>query len=332
MDLYDATLTCPPGGVPCIVTADLSASGVTTVTSAGGAATATVSATGNMKLADTNPVDRSSVTAGLTAITAGRYTIQPGEFVDAGEVTFTCPATGVRCVVTVTADLDEDNKETGTSTVSSVGGTARATDSSIGKVRLAKPNEDIVPALAATYSTITPGTYTIQPDSNRDLGDANFACPAGGIPCVVTVTVSSTSATMAITTVKSSGGVAKVSNTMAVMTTIAAKALSGDNDGPLTMSSTQIGQGTSDVVTRSTDGLTTKIVLTPEEAATILFKSQAVDTGHAINGWIGETLTRGGEDNDVLPISEEATVYTNIKVSKPNKLKFLGDACERGRK
>ena len=41
-------------------------------------------------------------------------------------------------------------------------------------------------------------------------------------------------------------------------------------------------------------------------------------------------MTRGGDDNDAddLPRSEEATVYTNIKMSSPNKLKFLGSALE----
>ena len=42
-----------------------------TVTSVGGAATATVSALGTSKLTATGPVEMSMVTAGLTAITAG---------------------------------------------------------------------------------------------------------------------------------------------------------------------------------------------------------------------------------------------------------------------
>ena len=70
-----------------------------------------------------------------------------------------------------------------------------ATDSAAGKTKLAKANDNIeivgvVPLpLAAGYTTITPGTYTIQPGENMDAGEANFVCAAGGVPCVVTVTV-----------------------------------------------------------------------------------------------------------------------------------------------
>ena len=35
--------------------------------------------------------------------------------------------------------------------------------------------------------TISPGSYTIQPGDTMDAGDAAFRCPAGGLPCVVTV-------------------------------------------------------------------------------------------------------------------------------------------------
>ena len=45
--------------------------------------------------------------------------------------------------------------------------------------------------LASGYTTITPGTYTIQPGENsgEEAGEATFVCPAGGVPCVVTVKV-----------------------------------------------------------------------------------------------------------------------------------------------
>ena len=61
---------------------------------------------------------------------------------DAGDVTFTCPVGGVRCVVTVTVtdDVDEDGEETGTTTttVTFLGGMAMASDSAAGKTKLAK--------------------------------------------------------------------------------------------------------------------------------------------------------------------------------------------------
>ena len=59
-----------------------------------------------------------------------------------------------------------------------------ATDSPTGKVKLAVENEDIANAdmpitelLAAGYTTVTPGTYTIQPGNDlRMLGEATFEC------------------------------------------------------------------------------------------------------------------------------------------------------------
>ena len=65
---------------------------------------------------------------------------------------FHVPQRGVRCLVTVTEDEDADGEKTGTTTVTSVGGTARAVDSSAGKVRLATqhgPVDISFPGLAA---------------------------------------------------------------------------------------------------------------------------------------------------------------------------------------
>ena len=142
MDLYDATFTCSADAeVSCMVTVELNYDGTNTVTSAGGAATAMVSAAGTSKLTATGDVDLSTVTAGLTAITAGMYALQPGGNMDAGDVTFTCPVGGVPCTVTVTVtdDLDADGEKTGTTTttVMFLGGMAMAADSAAGKVKLA---------------------------------------------------------------------------------------------------------------------------------------------------------------------------------------------------
>ena len=141
MDLFDANFECPEGGLPCVVRVDLNADGTTSVTSAGGLATATLSASADMKLGETGSVDMSTVTAGLTDVTAGEYPLPPGGNMDAGEVTFTCPVGGVRCVVTVTVtdDLDEDGEKTGTTTttVTFLGGMAMASDSAAGKAKLA---------------------------------------------------------------------------------------------------------------------------------------------------------------------------------------------------
>ena len=79
-------------------------------------------------------------------------------------------------------------------------------------------------------------------------------------------------------------------------------------------------------VTRSTDGATTTITLTPDDTRGIEFTSTEVDAGHAnrYSGWSGQTFTRGGDDDDDLAIPEAATVYTNIVAATPRKLTYGG--------
>ena len=334
MDLYDATFTCPADGVRCVVTVELNYDGTNTVTSVGGAATATVSADGTLKLTATGSVDMSMVTAGLTAITAGMYALQPGGNMDAGDVTFTCPVGGVPCTVTVTVtdDVDDDGEKTGTTTttVTFLGGMAMATDSAAGKVKLAAENPNIeITGLASGYTTITVGMYTIQPGENLDVGEANFVCPAGGVPCVVTVTEEANDdGETATITITSTGGVATVRNTMAVMTTRAALTLNTANTGAL--NSQDDGELTAISATRSTDGNTTTITLTPSDTPATEYASNPVDT-HEISGWSGQTLTRGtGADGDGLVIPEEATVYTNIIPSTPRNRTYGGDENTSG--
>ena len=57
--------------------------------------------------------------------------------------------------------------------------------------------------------------------------------------------------------------------------------------------------------------------------------AEAVDTGHEIAGWMGQTLKRDDSeaadtdaDTDAVPADEmdEATFYTNIDPAKPGKL------------
>ena len=57
----------------------------------------------------------------------GTYSIQPGETADAGDATFTCPAEGSPCEVTVADD----------GTATSVGGMATAMDSAAATMKLA---------------------------------------------------------------------------------------------------------------------------------------------------------------------------------------------------
>jgi hypothetical protein len=107
-------------------------------------------------------------------------------------------------------------------TAMSVGGAATAMNSAAGNDKLAVSN-DVDTSDVTVGLDITAGTYTIQPDDDLDVGEANFVCPAVGVPCVVTVTEEANDdGTTATITIKSTGGVATIRNTMAVMTTRAA--------------------------------------------------------------------------------------------------------------
>ena len=127
----DATFSCPEEGDPeeaeiCeVVVADDG-----TATSAGGMATAMDSAAGMAKLAASSTVDLGMVTTGLI-IETGAFTLQPGDMSDKYDVTFTCPAGGLRCVVTVVLNSD------GTQSVTSEGGVATAAVSAAGLAKLA---------------------------------------------------------------------------------------------------------------------------------------------------------------------------------------------------
>ena len=57
-------------------------------------------------------------------------------------------------------------------------------------------------------------------------------------------------------------------------------------------------------------------------AIAVKYTSEAVDTGHEIDDWSGQTLKRS--DAKDLPTPQEATVYTNIDPATQQKLK-LGD-------
>ena len=274
-----------------------------------------------------NTVDTSMVTTGLT-IMPGTYNIPAGGRMNAGDATLTCPAGEVPCAVTVASD----------GTAMSVGGTAMAMNSAVGYAKLnvvnvvaltVTINDSEVNLLAMGYEIITPGTYTIQPGSNMDVGDANLACPAGGVPCVVTVTVSE----LAVTTITSLGGAAAVSNSMAVANTREAVALGGygiiDTNGALSTNSNNaptIADPMEDMdggVTRNTDGSVATIALTHDSVGN-KYTSEAVGSNY---GWSGQTLKRDNRtDAEPMPTTkDEATVYTNIDPATPQLLKYASD-------
>ena len=182
--------------------------------------------------------------------------------------------------------------------------------------------------LLSDYRTIPSGSYDIEPGKNRDVGDANFACPMGGPACEVIVDEDSN--------VVSAGGMATAQSSMAAMTTSMAKALYEDNTGALETQSEAGGpvivtDGAADSVTRSPGGVATVDELEHEAdtSATNEYTSEMVDTGHEINGWMGLTLKRDDSIAAMMDIEavsasmmDEVTIYTNIDEAKPGKLKL----------
>ena len=309
----------------------------------------------------TNPVVTDTLTDGLT-IMPGTYSIQPGETADAGDATFTCLAGGSSCEVTVADD--------GT-TVTSTGGMATAMDSASATARLAvmaaedardaalaaamaaeeardaaleelrlanlrlNPNPVDLTELVANFMSVPAGTYNIAAGDNMDIGDANLTCLVED--CEIIVDEDST--------VVSAGGVATAQNSMAAKTTIMAIALAADM-GALDAQQTTIGPMNTPIidlapappgdqrVERGPDGVV-EITLThvnPVPVTEVEYTPEAVDSGHGIAGWMGQTLKRDDgkaatEDEKAVPVTEmdEATVYTNIDSAKAGKLKYGGD-------
>ena len=181
--------------------------------------------------------------------------------------------------------------------------------------------------LDKNYMTIMPGIYTIEPGDNMDVDDVNFACPADGPACEVIVAADEDGDT----TVVSGDGVATIQHSMAAMNTMTAIELAAADALGTQEAASATGAPATVGVSRSPSGVTT-IELTHVADATdeVEYASEAVDTGHEIAGWMGQTLKRDDSeaadteaDTDAVPAEEmdEATFYTNIDPAKPGKLK-----------
>ena len=189
----------------------------------------------------------------------------------------------------------------------------------------ADPNSVDLDELEDGYMTMTPDTYNIEPGENLDVDDANFACPAGGLACEITVADDGT--------VTSAGGMATAQNSMAANTTKMAKALT-DTGGALLAEAGAMDAPNfvdmEDAVERGPNGVTI-ITLThdgPQDEYSE-YTSNAVDRGHGITGWKGLTLKRNNAEaatdtDDAVPASilNEATFYTNIKTATAAKLTY----------
>ena len=237
-------------------------------------------------LAVKNPVDI-TLPDGLT-ILPGMYTIAPGETEDTGVVAFTCSAEGVRCLVTVADD----------GTITSAGGVATAMITAEGFKRLYRAQIVDLGELADNYDTITPGTYPIEPGRNTDVDDANFTCPVGSVRCTVTVAADGT-----VTSVE---GAATAKNSDGVMTTMTAIALYTAFSSVASSPVVDTASSDNSSVASSTTG---KVTITLNHTATTTdYEGEAVDSGHGIDGWDGQTLTRD-IGTTRKPKLEEATVY-----------------------
>ena len=311
----EVAFTCPEDGPSCTIT--VADDG--TVTSAGGMATAEPSTAGALKLAQldetVNDLDVMVLMNDGLEIMAGEYTLGYGETMDAGDVAFACLPSiiGLGCAVTV-AETEDDEGNIISTSVTYVGGEPTATASTAGNTKLSASSTVDISSVTAGYLPITPGVIVdILPDKNKDVGGANFACSEEGVRCRVTVTDDGT-------TVTSAGGTVTATNSMAVMTTIAAQALTlildgTDDQDPPTIDTMDDG------ITRSTDGSDTTVTLMPDsgDAATVEYMSANEETP-VIDGWIGITLNRS--DDSLLLTPQDATVYTNIEASTMQKLMY----------
>ena len=119
---------------------------------------------GGSKQAVITDVSTDMVTAGLTP-DSGTYIIQPGGTATAGDVTFTCPAEGSSCEVTVADD----------GTVTSTGGMATAMDSASALARLAAEEERDAAnaaAMVAEEERDTANAATMVAEEARDTANA----------------------------------------------------------------------------------------------------------------------------------------------------------------
>ena len=277
-------------------------------------------------------VDTAVLVAGLTITPSTDISIQPGKTMNFGDADIRCRDGGEVCVVTV---VDNDD-------VTSSGGMAEALLSKAAILKLYEKREvnvspdepstldEVEGPLVTGFSTIPEGgPHTIQPGDNMDLGDANFACPVGGLPCMIENDDG---------TVTSAGGLAKVSNSIAVMVTRMAIALSATGGALLNGESADLNKPDTrfSTVERSPDGVTT---ITLKDATDDMdeYPSEPVDSGHAFSDrmglehWMGQTLKRDDgmeatmEDDAIMAmVNQEATVYTNIESAESGKWKRAG--------
>ena len=151
----NVAVSCPSGGMACVVNVASS-----------DAATATYEQTGG-----TPTIETASGVVNLPtghAIPTARYTIEPGATVEYGNVTISCPSGGMACVLNVASS------DAATATYVQTGGTPTI-ETAAGVVSL--PAGHAIPA----------ASYTIEPGATEEYGNVAVSCPSGGMACVVNV-------------------------------------------------------------------------------------------------------------------------------------------------
>ena len=322
------TFTCPAGGPAC----DVTVADDGTVTSVGGMATAMDSAAGTMKLAveariaKAEEAARIAEEARLAAVEEARLAEEARvAAVEAARVAEEARLAAVEDArLAEVARMAEETARIAAEEAARLAEVARMTEETarIAAEERAALLESVNPfdvTTAMDYGNVTPGVYEIDSgDTYTHPGDdVTFACPADGPLCVVVVAVSEAG----VASYTSLGGAATGANSYSVMATRAAVALHSPTGMGLATRGTA---PTTATVTRGTavSGGDTTITLTGT-VTTVEYTSEAVDTGHEIDGWSGQTMSRSDEDD--LPTPETATVYTNIDPATEQKL-TLGDA------
>ena len=161
-ELGNVKVSCPSGGMACVLTVASSTAATGSYPQTGGTP-AFNPALGSVDLPTGHAID------------ADTYTLQAGDTRELGNVDVSCPSGGMACVLTVASST------AATGSYPQTGGTP-AFNPALGSVDL------------PTGHAIDADTYTLQAGDTRDLGNVNVSCPSGGMACVLTV-ASSTAAT-----------------------------------------------------------------------------------------------------------------------------------------
>ena len=150
-DVGDVTFRCPSGGeVSCNVTVNDDG----TVTSIGGAATATLSANGVVRLHTVREVEI-ELSPRYVKIPAGTKTLPPNGSMETGDVKIKCSANGVRCIIKV----DDEGVVTSTGGLATIEGYSMEAMETRMAIALSADTDGALVAQAASRGNGRTGDY-----------------------------------------------------------------------------------------------------------------------------------------------------------------------------